>query len=106
MLISNTKYDEQDIVTFKLVNGDEVVARIVEDREDCFVVSKPTTVVPSNQGIGLVQSLFVADLSKNISIAKSHVMMHATVVDKMRDHYIQTVTGIQTVSKGSIVTNA
>lgn len=106
MLVLNSKYDSQDVVTFKLVNGDEVVARIVEDQETCFVVNKPTTVVPSNQGIGLVQSLFVADLEKDISIAKAHVMMHAPVVDKMRDHYFQTVTGIQTVSKGSIVTNA
>lgn len=106
MLISVKKYDAHDIVTFKLVNGDEVVAKIIEDQEDAFLVSKPTTVVPSNQGIGLVQSLFVADLSKDIAIAKAHVMMHAPVVDKMRDHYIQTVTGIQTVSAGSIVTNA
>jgi hypothetical protein len=106
MLISTSKYDTQDVVTFKLVNGDEVVARVVDDQETFFVINKPTTVVPSSQGIGLVQSLFVADLEKNITLAKAHVMMHAPVVDKMRDHYIQTVTGIQTVSKGSIVTNA
>lgn len=106
MLISKSTYDEHDIVTLKLVNGDEVVAKIVADQPDFYLVSKPTTVVPSNQGIGLVQSLFVADLNKDIAIAKAHIMMHAPVVDKMKDHYLQTVTGIQTISKGSIVTSA
>jgi hypothetical protein len=102
-MLFNKKYDSGDIVAFKVVNGDEIVAKIVDDNATEFVVDKPCTVIPSQQGIGLVQSLFTADQKNNISISKTHVIMHSKVIDQMEKHYIQTTTGIQPVTKGSIV---
>lgn len=103
MLVQKT-YATGDVVCFKLVNGDETIARIESDNSAEFVVSKPCTVVPSPQGLGLMQSLFSADINTNITLKKEHVIMHAPVVDKIQSHYIQTTTGIQPVSKGSIIT--
>jgi hypothetical protein len=97
-------YATGDIVCFKLINGDETVAKLVEETPDSFVVSKPCTVIPSPQGLGLIQSLFSADINTNITLNKAHVMMHSPVVDKLEGHYIQTTTGIQPVSKGGIIT--
>ncbi len=67
MLVTN-KYAEDDIVTFKIVNGDEIVAKIVEESDDAFTVIKPCTVMPSQQGLGLLQSLFTSDLNKSIRL--------------------------------------
>lgn len=103
MLMTTPQYDRFSIVTFKLVNGDEVVAKLIEEQSDKFVVSNPTTVMPSQQGIGLLQSLFTGDLSKTIDIYKSHVMMHAATIKEMENHYIQTTTGIQPVGSSSIL---
>jgi hypothetical protein len=97
-------YNAGDVVCFKLVNGDETVAKLVEETADTFVVSKPCTVVPSPQGLGLMQSLFSADINTNITLNKIHVIMHSPVVDKLEGHYIQTTTGIQPVTKGGIIT--
>lgn len=103
-MLVQKKYATGDVVCFKLVNGDETIAKIVEESESAFVVSKPCTVVPSAQGLGLMQSLFSADINTNITLSKAHVIMHSPVVDKLEAHYIQTTTGIQPVSKGSIIT--
>jgi hypothetical protein len=103
MLVTN-KYDQDDIVTFKIVNGDEIVAKIVEESDDAFTVSKPCTVMPSQQGLGLLQSLFTSDLNKSISLAKNHVMLHSSTIKDIENHYIQTTTGIQPVSAGGIIT--
>ena len=103
MLISNSRYDKGDIIAFKLVNGDEIVARLENQDETTFLLDRPTTVIPSAQGIGLVQSLFTADAKAIISISKQHVLMHAPVIEQMKNHYIQTTTGIQPVTKGSIL---
>ena len=103
MLISK-KYDDGDIVAFKLVNGDEIVAKIVGEDSDSFNVDRPLTVIPSQQGIGLIQALLTAEPKNSISISKQHVMLHSPVIDQMRNHYIQTTTGIQQVTKGSIIT--
>ena len=93
MLVTN-KYAEDDIVTFKIVNGDEIVAKIVEESDDAFTVIKPCTVMPSQQGLGLLQSLFTSDLNKSIRLEKRHVMMHAPTVKDVQNHYIKTTTGI------------
>jgi hypothetical protein len=103
MLVTN-KYDQDDIVTFKIVNGDEIVAKIVEESDDAFTVIKPCTVMPSQQGLGLLQSLFTSDLNKSIRLEKRHVMMHAPTVKDVQNHYIKTTTGIEPVSAGGIIT--
>lgn len=97
-------YSEGDVVSFKLVNGDEVVAKLVEVKPNSWVISKPCTVIPSPQGLGLMQSMFSAELNKNIELRAEHVMMHAEALQQMKDHYTTTTTGIQTVSKGPIIT--
>ena len=103
MLVTN-KYNQDDIVTFKIVNGDEIVAKIVEESDDAFTVMKPCTVMPSQQGLGLLQSLFTSDLNKSIRLEKRHVIMHAPTINDVQNHYIKTTTGIEPVSKGGIIT--
>lgn len=103
MLVSKG-YTSGDIVSFKLITGDEIVARIVDAGTNGFEVSKPCTVMPSPQGMGLIQSLFTADADVNVVLQKEHVIMHAPAIDAMQKHYIKTTTGIEPVTRGSIIT--
>lgn len=103
MLVTNQKYDVNAIVAFKLSNGDEIIARVVEDNDTAFVVDSPCTVVPSQQGLGLIQSIFSAEKDVKVNLNKNHVMMSAPVIDQMRDHYSKTTTGIETVRKPGII---
>ncbi len=103
MLISNNKYDQGDVVSFKLVNGDEIVAKIISQNDGMWELSKPCTVLPSPKGIGLVQSLFTADQNKNITIKDQHVIMHQLCVKEVGNHYFEVTTGIKPVTSGSIV---
>ena len=103
-MLEKTGYAKDTIVSFKIVNGDEIVAKIVEETHDEFTINKPTTVMPSQKGLALMQSLFTSDLNKNITLDKRHVMMHSPTVKDVEDYYIQTTTGIQPVSAGGIIT--
>jgi hypothetical protein len=102
MLVTKV-YQAGDIVSFKLITGDEVVAKVVDAGTLGFEVSKPCTVMPGAQGIGLIQSLFTADADVNVVLNKDHVIMHAPAIDAMQKHYIKTTTGIEPVTRGSIV---
>ena len=101
MLISKG-YSVGDVVCFKISNGDEIVAKLVEEKADAYVVSKPCTIIPSQQGIGLMQSLISGDINTNITLSKQHVIMHSPVIKDIESHYIKTTTGIETVSSGLI----
>ena len=103
MLVTN-RYDKDQTVSFKLVNGDEIVAKVVEETNDGFVINKPTTVMPSQKGLGLIQSLFTSDVDKNIILDKKHVMMHSPTIKDVENHYIKTTTGIEPVTPGGIIT--
>lgn len=103
MLVSKG-YTSGDIVSFKLITGDEIVARIAAVAPNGFEVSKPCTVMPSPQGMGLIQSLFTAEADVNVVLQKEHVIMHAPAIDAMQKHYIKTTTGIEPVTRGSIIT--
>lgn len=103
MLLMN-EHQVDDIVCFKLVNGDEVVAKIVEKTMTGWIINRPCTVMPSGQGIGLIQSLFSADINKNIELKSEHVIMHAPVMAALESHYLETTTGIKQIRKGSIIT--
>jgi len=103
-MLKNLNYERDEIVSFKMVNGDEIVAKIVEETDNGYTVSKPCTVMPSAQGLGLIQSLFTSELNNNVTLGKAHVMMSSKTVEAVRNHYIQTTTGIQPASAGGIIT--
>lgn len=103
MLVQNQKYSVNDIIAFKLINGDEIIARVIEETEQGYSVDTPCTVMPSQQGLGLIQSLFSAADDAKVVLRKDHVMMSAPVIDQMRDHYSKTTTGIETIRKPGII---
>lgn len=92
-----------DILVFKLVTSEEVVAKLVEETAEGYVVSKPCTVIPSQQGLGLMQSIMCADININTTINKSAVVMSAPVIKDIENHYIRTTTGIETAPANGII---
>ena len=91
------KPSKGDICSLKLVTGEEIVTKVVEEKDGNFWVEKPCTVMPSQQGVGLVQSLFTADPNKPIAIRKDHVVMLVPSAEQIRIHYIKTTTGLEIV---------
>jgi hypothetical protein len=66
-MLEKLGYAKDTVVSFKIVNGDEIVAKIVEETHDSLLCHKPTTVMPSQKGLALIQSLFTSDLNKSIT---------------------------------------
>lgn len=104
MLVTSRKYDASDIVSFRLVNGDEIIAKIISEDDNHYNVDRPCTVLPSQQGIGLMQSMFTADSDVKVSINKTHIIMHSNTIDAMQKHYLKTTTGIEPITRGGIIT--
>lgn len=88
-----------EIYTIKISNGDEVVAKIVETKDDHVIVSKPLAVVPGPQGIQMISALFTADPDKNITLNKHAITMIAPAREEVSTSYIEATTGIKTPSK-------
>ena len=48
------KIELNQVYTLKLTNADEVVAKIIEDNADHYVVENPLSAVPTEKGIQLI----------------------------------------------------
>ena len=86
-----------EIYTFKLTNGDEIVAKIVDIDTDrgYYNITRPLTVIPSQQGIQLVMSLFTADPDKSIRLNNTTCAMVSFCRAEVRNSYIEATTGIK-----------
>jgi hypothetical protein len=103
-MLVQKEYAAGDIVGFKLVNGDEVIGKIVESNDSAYTLSKPLLLVPSVKGVALMQAMISADINNSVTLNKTNIIMHSEAMKDLVDHYLQTVTGIQPVTKGGIIT--
>jgi hypothetical protein len=93
-----------NIMCFKVVTGEEIVGKLVSETAEGYELSRPCTVIPSQQGLGLMQSLMCAELNNNVVLNKATVLMSGPVIQDIENHYIRTTTGIEPVTKGGIIT--
>jgi hypothetical protein len=103
MLVTKEKYETGNIVSFKLVNGDELVGRIIQEDSNHYILDKPLAVVPMQEGIRLVPAMFSADPETEFELSKDHVMLHNHTVETLADHYREVTGGIKAVRKGGII---
>jgi hypothetical protein len=103
-MLINKAISAGSIVCFKITNGDEIVAKIASETADGWTLNRPCTLIPSPQGIGLMQCMIAADTDADVPLSRGSVMLGPVqVVDRLESHYIQTTTGISTPPKSGII---
>jgi hypothetical protein len=93
------KLETNNIYTFKLNTGEELIARIVEIEPDHMIIEHPILTVISQQGLQMMPGLFSADLSQNVRLNNASWAMIAETRQDVRDSWIQATTGIAPIRK-------
>ena len=57
-----------EVYTFKLTSGEEMVAKVVSHDDKFIELDEPVSIAPGAQGMGLVPSLFTAEKDKNVTL--------------------------------------
>ena len=83
--------------TMRMGYGEEIVAKITGLDSATYTLSKPVAVVPGQQGIQLMNSLFTADPEAEVTVNRSSVAMIAPVREDVGDSYLEATTGIKPV---------
>ena len=96
------KIDE--IYTFKLNSGEELIAKIVETNDSYLLVSEPVSIGPSPQGgLGLVPSMFTYNNRKNVRLNTSSLALVAETDENIKTKYIEATTGLQVPGKKVLI---
>jgi hypothetical protein len=86
-----------EVATFKLTSGEEIVAKLVEETDAYYKLSRPMVIAMGQQGPGLMPYLFTVSPDKDIKLAKGTVTVVAATDKMFADQFIQSTTGIKLV---------
>lgn len=89
-------YKTGDTVSIKLTSGEEIVARVTEEKADSWIVHKPLTLMQGPNGLVLGQWMITCDPAQDVSIPKSNVMVITKTLEEHAKRYIEATTGIKT----------
>lgn len=88
-----------EVYSFKLTSGEEIVARFIAQDSDGMTIENPILCALSPQGLQMMPALFSVNPGKTIRLNNSSWAMIADTRDDIRSSWIQATTGIAPVSK-------
>lgn len=94
-MLINKGLTENEIVSLKIISGEEVVGRLLEETSLSYKIGKPTLINLTERGLVMTPYLFSADMEKPIEIFKSGIVSIFLTEKAFADQYIQGTTGIQ-----------
>jgi hypothetical protein len=92
MLISKG-FSNGDIVSLKMINGDELIARFESETGDDITIDRPLALTMAREGLGMIPWMMLGDKS-SITLKKSHVFAVVSSQKDAADQYMQGTTGI------------
>lgn len=83
-----------EVVSLKLISGEEILAKLVEETATEYKISKPLVLSVGQQGLGMIPLMFTIDPEKDIKISKSSVIVICNTDKQFANQYLQATTGI------------
>lgn len=84
-----------EVVTLKIVTGEELLGKLMEITDTYYAIQRPLVLVMSQNGLGLQQWSFTANMDKAFKINKDKVIMIAETMKEMQTQYLEGTTGIK-----------
>lgn len=100
----NFNIEQDEIYTFKLATGEEIVCRVKEIGDVALTAVHPVSCVVSQQGLQMMPSMFSSDLDKTVQIAIANIVLVGDTREDVKSSYLQATTGIQTPPAKQIIT--
>jgi hypothetical protein len=95
--------EHNQVYTFKMNSGEEMVAKVKMSGGDWITVEEPVSIAPGPQGMGLVPSLFTADPKEEIKLNTNSVSLVSKTDDSVKMKYLEATTGIKVPEKKLIL---
>lgn len=90
---------ENQVYTFKLNSGEELVSKVVSVTDTYVVIQEPVSIAPGAQGMGLVPSMFTANPKGEIKLNTSSIALMGETDDSVKVKYLEVTTGIKVPDK-------
>jgi hypothetical protein len=93
-MLIETPYKVTDIVTVKILGGDEVVGRLAAFDNGVVRLNKPHAVMMGQQGFGLAPYVLTAGPDFKIDIKDEHIVCIVKTYDPVAKEYTKQTSGL------------
>lgn len=83
-----------EVITLKLTSGEEIVAKLVEETDAHYKLSKPMVIGMGQKGPGLMPYLFTVSPNKDIKLLKTTVTVAEATDEQFAKQFVESTTGI------------
>lgn len=95
--------EPNQVYTFKMNSGEEMIAKLDFISGEWLEITEPVSVAPGPQGLGLVPSMFTADVKQKIRLNTASIALCALTDDSVCMKYLEATTGIKVPNKKLIL---
>lgn len=92
-MLINKGFSTGDVVSIKLVNGDEIITRFVSETIEEVTIDRPLALTAGPQGLGMMPWVFLGD-KEEMTLKKAHIFIMLPSKKDAADQYMQGTTGI------------
>ena len=82
-----------DVVSIKLINGDELIARLEADDHKGITIDRPLALTMQGGGLGMVPWVLLGD-KNSITLTRDHIFAIVPSKKDAADQYVAGTTGI------------
>lgn len=93
-MLIQTPAQSGDTVTIKVLGGEEIIGRLVEQNDASITLHKPLAIMMGPQGFGLGPFVMSAAQTAEVVINKVHVLTVVKTDKQVADQYVKQTTGI------------
>ena len=83
-----------EVITLKLTSGEEIVAKLAEETDAYYKLSKPMVIGMGQKGPGLMPYLFTVSPDREIKLSKATVTVAEPTEKQFANQFIESTTGI------------
>ena len=88
------KYQDNDVISFKLSSGEEILGRYIREDESAYYITKPSVLMMNPQGMGMVPYMFTVNPDSDYAVNKGSVITHAVTDNEIAKQYLSKTSGI------------
>lgn len=86
-------FTSNDVITIKLINGDEIIARYVDQTASTITINRPMAITANMSGLGLIPWIFFGGVD-DYTLKKEHIFLSVISKKEAANQYMQGTTGI------------
>jgi hypothetical protein len=96
-MLINKGMSSGDVITLKLTSGEELVAKLSEETDGYYKLSRPMVIGMGQQGPGLMPYLFTVSPNADVKLQKSTVTVAELTDESFAKQFLESTTGIKLI---------